>query len=377
MTSVDLTLNRFSVPNMPTFDTAFGIKKQGEKQGLSTAENVINTMLPFLRQRPVEISQTTNTSNVEANASVSLVGNITSLTLGEGAYKGVELLVFNDANSDVVLNDKTRTISTRIGETITLRWNGEEWRVKHDKFVGDFIQQLPSEKDPIEKWLEGRWVNWSHRAVMYNITDTAPAAFVNYYTLVGTNIAANTTPLVMYHIDGSDYQLFKFKAQTAAYAVPAELDPVKWDEVKSDTTVFREDCQKLSYRNQNGDIVVTDDLQIGEQITEGNHAGKYINAVYVLGGKFLSVTGGNRPPFGGGVQGDAIREIQGNVTGGLYRHLASGIGVFSTFVTSYIGASDSGAAYNQGFDFKASRGVPTAAENIVRNNSMNLWRKVA
>ena len=377
MASVNLTLNRFAVPNMPTFDNAFGVKKPGVKQGLSTAENVINTMLPFLRQRPVEISQTAGTSAVEANASVFLTGNIASLTLGEGAYKGVELLIFNDANGDVALNDKTRTLTTRIGETITLRWNGDEWRVKHDKFVGDIIQQLPSEKNPIEKWLEGKWLNWSARAVMYNISDTPPASFVDYYTLVGTVIAANATPLVMYHVSGSDYQLFKFKAAGAAYTVPQELDPVKWDEIKSNTTVFREACQKLSYRDESGNITVTPDLPIGSQITEGNHTGKYITAIYVLGGKFLSIEGGFRPPFGGGVQGDVQRPLTGRIHNIINAGGVSPSGAFSIISGAAKGTGDYSGSYYSAINFDSGLVVKTANENSPRTTSTNVWRRIA
>ena len=376
MTLLDLTLNRFVVPNMPTFQNEFGVKKTEAKQGLTTAENVINTMLPFLRQRPIEITQSSGTSTVEANAAVTLAGNVAALTLGEGAYKGVELLILNDANGDVILNDKIRTLTTRIGETITLRWNGQEWRVKHDKFVGDLIQQLPSEKDPIEKWLEGRWVNWSHRAVMYNISDTPPAAFVDYYTLRGTTIAANATPLVMYHVTGSDFQLFRFRANSAAYTVPDELDPVKWDEVKSNTTVFREACQKLSYRDENNNIILTNDLQISNQITEGIHTGKYIIAVYVLGGKFLSITGGFRPPFGGGVQKDAIRNFPGSlILDGANSY--GGTGPFRQRPIHRNLRNSTSSSSESGFDFDPSLVVPTSNENQVRNTSINIWCRYA
>ncbi|MCL2721736.1 MAG: hypothetical protein FWD47_10415, partial [Treponema sp.] len=297
MAVVDLTLNRFAIANMPSFYNEFGVKKPEPNKGCSTAENTINMMLPFLKQRPISITSNTQTSSVEANASINLVGNISSLILGDGAYKGVELLIINDANDDVVLVNNTKTITTKIGDNITIRWNGEEWRVKHDFLVGDFYEQIPSAKSPIEKSKEGTWVNWSHRAIMYGISNVAPAAHVNYYSIVNTIIPANTSRIVMYHVNGSDYQLFRFRQTSTAYTVPAELDPVRWEELKPDTVDIRESCQKLSIRNSDGEVVVTDDLEIGNQISGGIHSGKYITAVYVLGGKFLSVDGGFRPPF--------------------------------------------------------------------------------
>ncbi|MDR0710059.1 MAG: hypothetical protein LBF77_08340, partial [Spirochaetaceae bacterium] len=296
MANIDLTLNAFKIGNMPSFNNAFGTKQTSPGKGCTTAENTLNMMLPFLRMRPLVLTENSATSEVQADAVLNLSGAVTSLTLGSGAYKGVEVKIINDADGDVELLNGSKIITANLGETLELRWNGTEWRVKCAKQPGDFLIQWQGEKSPLEKHLEGEWVIWSGRAVKYGISETAPPESVNYYTLAGTTIAAGQTPVVLYHIDGSDYQLFRFKVSTEAYVVPAELDPVKWNLLEPDVYDFRESCQKLAVRDPvTREITATGDLQIGDQITGGPHAGKYITEVIVPGGKFPSIEGGFRP----------------------------------------------------------------------------------
>jgi len=363
MANVDLTLNRFAIANMPSFQNEFGVKKTNPKQGCSTAENTTNMMLPFLRQRPIAVTSNMSTSTVEANAAINLIGNISSLTLGPGSYKGVELAIINDANDDVIITYDTRTITTKMGDNIVLRWDGNEWRIKHDFLVGDFYEQLPSAKSPIEKCLEGMWVNWSSRAVLYGISNAAPVSHVNYNTIVGTTIAANARPVVMYHLSGSDYQLFRFKQSTTAYVVTAQLDPVRWDEIAPDIVGERETCQKLSTRVAD-QIQVTADLQIGHQISGGIHSGKWITAVYVLGGKFISVAGGNRPPF---------------ITGGISSHILDQPNVpdyaaqqtinrFSTTAFSGSWTNDQGDGF-----VNIYYGISNTANDYIRINGVNIF----
>ncbi|MDR1588094.1 MAG: hypothetical protein LBS57_11610, partial [Treponema sp.] len=308
MANVDLTLDIFKIGNMPSFNNAFGTKQTIPGKGWDTASNTVNMMLPFLRMRPVTVTENSVVSEVQADASLALTGTITSLSLGSGAYKGVELKIINDADGEVEILNGSKIITSFIGETLDLRWNGSEWRVKTDKLVGDFIEQFPSARSPVEKCLEGEWVEWSDRAILYGASAASPPSFVDYYDLAGTTIAASSTPVACYHQPGGDYRLYQFKSQTVAYTVPTELDPVKWDYLEPDVIDVREAFQKLSVRaSETNEITVTADLQIGAQIAQGIHAGKYITEVIVPGGKFFGVEGGFRPTFvSDGVQQDRV-----------------------------------------------------------------------
>jgi hypothetical protein len=315
MANIDLTLDVFKIGNMPSFNNEFGTKQTVAGKGWDTASNTTNMMLPFLRMRPVVVTENSTTSEVQADATLNLQETITSLTLGSGAYKGVELKIINDADAEVELLNGSKIITSFIGETLDLRWNGDEWRVKTDKLVGDFIEQFPSARSPVEKCLEGTWIKWSDKAILYGVSASAPPASEDYYSKVNTTIAAGATPVVCYHQTGGDWRLYQFKSQTAAYTVPAELDPVKWTYLAPDFIDIRDAFQKLSIRDSDtGEITVTADLSIGTQITQGMYAGKYITEVIVPGGKFFGVEGGFRPTFiSGGVQGDRIRNIKGTL----------------------------------------------------------------
>jgi hypothetical protein len=299
------------------------------------------------------------------------------LTLSQGAYKNVSLTIENDAADDVVLLNGSMTITCALGDTLCLRWNGTEWRVKTDKHVGDFMQQLPSEKSPVEKCLEGAWINWSDRAVLYGISTAAPPSSVDYYSLVNSTIVANTTPVVCYHQAGGDYRLYKFKSSTAVYTVPAELDLVKWDYLVPDVIDVRESCQKLSQKDlSTQEITVTDDLHIGDIVADGVHAGKYVTEVIVPGGKFFGVEGGNRPTFiFGGVQQDRIRNFSGTF---ISRPASGQAGFTGPFQIGEIMANNSGGSSgNYKIYFDPSLVVPTGPDNAPINLSVRYWRRVA
>jgi hypothetical protein len=387
MATIDLTLDSFIVPRMSSFTPPWGsVQDDPDHPGLSTQELINNIMMAFNRKRPFIVTEDSTTTDVQADTSLVLRGDINSLTLGQGAYKNVELTIENGAADNVVLLNGSMTITCALGDTLELRWNGTEWRAKTDKHVGDFIQQIPSEKSPVEKCLEGKWVDWSGRAVLYGLSAAAPPSYVDYYSLAGSSIAANTTPVVCYHQPGSDYRLYKFKSSTAAYTVPAELDPVKWDYLTPDIIDVRESCQKLSFRNPSTqEITVTGDLQIGDSIADGVHAGKYVTEIIVPGGKFLGIEGGFRPTFiSGGVQEDRIREISGyfgietynnnqsvynNHLQGVFEKFDPGIGEFGDFTNI---SKDHGVNIR----FRASLVVKTGPDNAPANLSARFWRRV-
>jgi hypothetical protein len=238
--------------------------------------------------------------------------------------------------------------------------------------------QAYNDPTPIVRGLPGSWAVWSHRAERYGLFSAALPAFVDYYSLAGTNIAAGATPVVCYHLSGDDWRLYQFKAQTAAYAVPAELDPIMWDALEPDQRVDRRVVQQSW---------LEEDLEIGDQIQSGDYAGMYVGEIIVPGGKYPSVEGGLRPAFvSGGTQGDGIRNLIADIHN---RH------IFSSGESSFLGSPEfqniykpmtvssywPGSTINLNtipslrIDF--SRLLPAADDNRVKTIAERIWRRVA
>jgi hypothetical protein len=236
--------------------------------------------------------------------------------------------------------------------------------------IGDFYIQYPDTPVPLEADppLPGTWDIWSHRAVMYGVTQPALPSFADYYDLVGTTITAGATPVVCYHRAGDDFRLYQLIAQTAAYTVPAELDPVKWTYLQPGVISERQKC---------GNLLTEDDYEIGDTIISGAYAGMYISEVIVPGGKFWGVEGGFRPTFvSGGVQGDRIREMEGTAgSEGRMGASAFATGVFTASVQSAPSAGDNAGGMYTLNNFKASRVVPTGPDNAPASTSVRFWRR--
>jgi hypothetical protein len=237
--------------------------------------------------------------------------------------------------------------------------------------VGVMTSVYPDEPTPVERGWPGDWEIWSARAIMYGVSPSAPPSFVNYYNLAGTSITAGSTPVVCYHKAGDDFRLYRFIAQSSAYSVPAELDPVKWTYLQPGAIDERQKC---------GNLLTEEDYEIGDTITSGTHTGKYVTEIIVPGGKFTGIEGGFRPTFiYGGVQDGRIKNIAG--TFGAYYRAHTGTGVFSTPTASSpnggnvgnVTLTDNGVTVY----FSADRVVPTGPDFAGTNLSTRLWRKVS
>jgi hypothetical protein len=159
------------------------------------------------------------------------------------------------------------------------------WEDKYNRLVsvGKMIMQLPDEPSPVAAGLPGVWQVWSHRAVLYGLSDSIPsyAAYAQ-----GASFAANAYAL--FHLSGSDWKLYRAKA--AISNAPQYLDPVKWNSVAPGIRIARNLLQPLT----------DNDFSIGHQISSGPYAGRYVTEIIVPGGKFTSVEGGFRPTFESG-----------------------------------------------------------------------------
>jgi hypothetical protein len=237
--------------------------------------------------------------------------------------------------------------------------------------VGKMITQYPDEPSPIEAGLPGVWEIWSDRSILYGVSADPPPDFVDYYTLAGNSIPAGNTPVVCYHQKGGSWKLYQFIAQTAAYTVPPEIEPVKWACLPPDVIDERGKC---------GNALTDDDYEIGNTITSGAHAGMYITGIIVPGGGFWSIEGGFRPTFiSGGVQEDQIRDIKGTLNSLIAYVMAETTGALSWENSFSSPIIFSGANPQRGavVTLDASRVVNTGPDFSPGNLSTRLWRRVS
>jgi len=237
-------------------------------------------------------------------------------------------------------------------------------------YVGSTYTQGPGDYTPNELKAMGKmpqgslWELWNHRANQYGLISGSLPAHTVYNP--GNNYGAGA--YVMWHLDGDNWGLFK--AIAAITNAADQLDPILWEEFQPAILVDRKDLQDWA----------DSDYDIGDTIPGDLYNGWTVCKIEVLGGKFESVAGGNRPPFGSGTQGDMIRNIYGRARpayGNAHNWSFSG----ALFNAGQREVS-SGNSYNSGYagagiGINAELAVPTGPENSVRTASSNKWLRVA
>ena len=92
MATLDLTLAELRLAGLTNFTPEFGTK---EADGVSVStENVCkDIMMPFTFQRPVLVSETSDTGNIEATRTLVLTNSGIVLTLGRATFAGCKITV--------------------------------------------------------------------------------------------------------------------------------------------------------------------------------------------------------------------------------------------------------------------------------------------
>ena len=212
---------------------------------------------------------------------------------------------------------------------------------------------------PSEMGLPGDWEIWNDRADGYGLLFGALPNYTPYTPWA--NYATGSH--VLYHIPGDDWCIYKALGNITN--APQDFAPVKWIKLQPDIIVERKYLQEWT----------DDDWVIGDVIPSGPYAGWKVCEVIVPGGKYEAAAGGNRPPFGSGTAGDAIRNLAGWL-GGSRTNFVGDDGLFYSIPCGALyGTNTSCDTGKVGLD--TSRIVPTAPENCVRTLSKNRWRRVA
>ena len=100
--TIDCSLDNFRYPGLPTYGINFGTKKvSGE--GLSTAECCDDMAMPFNRQRPYIVTETSDTTELEANSVFKITAAGITLTIEDAAFDGCTALIVNNSTGTVTI----------------------------------------------------------------------------------------------------------------------------------------------------------------------------------------------------------------------------------------------------------------------------------
>lgn len=104
---IDLTLDGFLHPDILGLSPQFGtiITRDAEnKGGLSTAQTDTNMGLPFSLMRPVPVSSSDSTSQIEFDAKILVTGSSeVTITLDRAVYEGCRLTITNRASESAII----------------------------------------------------------------------------------------------------------------------------------------------------------------------------------------------------------------------------------------------------------------------------------
>ena len=152
MANIDLTLNNLMIPALPNYSPGFGTKKPSG--GLSTEECMVDMLAGFSRQRPVTItenSQTTSGTTVQYNATILMNAANKLFQIGAGAYAGCRVTVVFAYAGSFKYTGKTGTVtdSLRAGAVVEYMWLGSYWKsVSAPVDIDDVYTQLPDVPNP-------------------------------------------------------------------------------------------------------------------------------------------------------------------------------------------------------------------------------------
>ena len=128
MATLDLTLSELRLAGLTNFTPDFGTK---EADGVSVStENVCKDfMLPFKLQRPLFVSESSDTSNIEAHRTLVLANIGIVLTLGQATFAGCTISVLTSFPSGsaqvryLIAKDTYESVTLMAGDTLELMSN--------------------------------------------------------------------------------------------------------------------------------------------------------------------------------------------------------------------------------------------------------------
>lgn len=158
---IDLTLNGFLHPDILGLSPQFGtiITRDAEnKGGLSTAQTDANMGLPFSLMRPVPVSSSDTTSQIEFDAKLLITGSSeVTITLDRAVYEGCRLTITNRASeSAIITGEKIEgvaggRINLGINCVLELNFTESDGWIYSNAIVGEI--RILTETDAPAGWL--------------------------------------------------------------------------------------------------------------------------------------------------------------------------------------------------------------------------------
>jgi hypothetical protein len=129
---IDCTLDELKVPGFSGVNPPFGTKKP-DGDPVTAREADVNIRMPFSRQRPYHVGETSVTGEVEAHSAFVLETAGITLTLGNGGFTGCRVRVINaSAGASTVVFGAAleETVALEAGERLDLVWQGGAWNLE-------------------------------------------------------------------------------------------------------------------------------------------------------------------------------------------------------------------------------------------------------
>jgi hypothetical protein len=126
MAVIDCTLSNFTVPGFVDVNPPFGTKKPDGQSVLAREANA-NIMMPFVKQRPVAVTEDSGTSDIQAHTAFIIQAAGITLTLGNGGFVGCRVKVLNSAagSAKIVYSGNTQLINT--GNVYEFEYTANGW----------------------------------------------------------------------------------------------------------------------------------------------------------------------------------------------------------------------------------------------------------
>lgn len=192
---IDTTLKSFLVPDLQEYTPPFGtkvIRTAINNGGLSTQEVNDNIMMPFAKQRPLVVTEDSETDTIEHNASFVINQENITLSLKE-AFIGcvIKILfaengkveytnIFGETNIDEILKNRT----------IEYTYTSDGWFCSSAPEIYSKVEQYPTDPEPASIY-GGQW------------QDVSPAFAGLFTRIAGGNAEEFNKQLEILSVDGS------------------------------------------------------------------------------------------------------------------------------------------------------------------------------